>query len=269
MATLRFAGAPGVNTPALLTSGLTKAFGALVAVREVSLNIAAGERRAIIGTNGAGKSTLFNLVAGDFRPSSGTLELFGQDVTPLPAFQRTRLGISRTYQTSRVLSGLSVLDNLYLAVRGVQSARFSMRLPREADACRMRSRALASRVGLAARVDALANELSHGEQRQLEIGLALAGEPRLLLLDEPAAGLSPAERPMLIRMLRELPRDMTMVLIEHDMHVALQVADRVTVMNEGAVVFDGSPQEAAESPLVELLYLGKAGRDHAAASQGA
>ena len=255
--------------PFLHVEDLRKSYGGLAALKGVDLTLDAGDFLCLFGPNGAGKSTLFNLVAGDFRPSSGTLELFGQDVTPLPAFQRTRLGISRTYQTSRVLSGLSVLDNLYLAVRGVQSRRFSVRLPRETDACRMRSRALAASVGLATRVDALANELSHGEQRQLEIGMALAGEPRLLLLDEPAAGLSPAERPMLTRMLRELPRDMTMVLIEHDMQVALQVADRVTVMNEGAVVFDGSPQEAAASPLVELLYLGKAGRDHAAANQGA
>ena len=176
MATLRFDGTAGVSKPALLATGLTKAFGALVAVRDVSLNIAAGERRAIIGTNGAGKSTLFNLVAGDFRPSSGTLELFGQNVTQLPAFQRTRLGISRTYQASRVLSGLSVLDNLYLAVRGAQPRRFSVRLPRETDACRMRSRALASSVRLATRADALASELSHGEQRQLEIGRASCWE---------------------------------------------------------------------------------------------
>ena len=177
------------------------------------------------------------------------------------------MGVCRTYQTSRVLSGLSVLDNLYLAVRGVQPHRFSLRLPEAHGISRNRCHALADRVGLSEQIQALASDLSHGEQRQLEIGMALAGEPRLLLLDEPAAGLSPAERPVLTKMLLELPADVTVILVEHDMDVALNVATRVAVMNEGAIVFEGSPRETAGSDLVQSIYLGRAGRGHAAHSQ--
>jgi branched-chain amino acid transport system ATP-binding protein len=255
--------------PALQVDGVTKAFGALVAVRDVSLTVQPGERRAILGTNGAGKTTLFNVIAGDFLPTHGSLRLFGTGVTHLPAYRRTRLGISRTYQASRVLSGLSVLDNLYLAVRGVERHRFSLRLPRPDDAYRVRSREFAAKVGLSDRTELMASELSHGEQRQLEIGMALAGKPRLLLLDEPAAGLSPLERPVLSTMLRALPHDVTVILIEHDMDVALQVADRVSVMHEGSVVFEGSPAETAASELVQSIYLGKKARQHAASGQGA
>ncbi len=244
---------------ALGISGVTKAFGALVAVRDVSFKIEPGERRAILGTNGAGKTSLFNVIAGDFPPTRGTLQFFGADITRLPAYRRTRLGISRTYQASRVLSNLSVLDNLYLAVRGVERFRFSLRMPRASDIERLLSQELAEKVGLSDHADRLASELSHGEQRELEIGMALAGRPRLLLLDEPAAGLSPLERPALVSTLRTLPKDVTVVLIEHDMDVALQVADRVTVMHEGAVVFEGSPQETAASPLVQSIYLGSMG----------
>lgn len=256
-------------TAALVVSGVTKAFGALVAVRDVSLWIEPGERRAILGTNGAGKTTLFNVIAGDFPPTQGSLQFFGTDITRLPAYQRTRLGITRTYQASRVLSNLSVLDNLYLAVRGVERFRFSLRLPRADDAFRPRSREIAAKVGLSDRLDLMASELSHGEQRELEIGMALAGRPRLLLLDEPAAGLSPLERPALAAMLRTLPADVTVVLIEHDMDVALQVADRVTVMHEGAVVFEGSPRETAASQLVQSIYLGNTAHQHAAAGPSA
>lgn len=251
-------------TPALQVDAVTKAFGALVAVRDISLTIEPGERRAILGTNGAGKTTLFNVIAGDFSPTHGSIRFFGTDVAHLPAYKRTRLGISRTYQASRVLNGLSVLDNLYLAVRGVEPYRSSLRIPRANDLYRVRSRELAAKVGLSHRIELVASELSHGEQRQLEIGMALAGNPRLLLLDEPAAGLSPLERPVLSAMLRALPQEVTVILIEHDMDVALQVADRVSVMHEGSVVFEGSPVETAASDLVQFIYLGNTAHRHAA-----
>ncbi|MGD9945428.1 MAG: ABC transporter ATP-binding protein [Burkholderiaceae bacterium] len=249
---------------ALQVSKVTRSFGALRAVSDVSLQIAPGERRAILGTNGAGKTTLFNLIAGDLPPTSGTIRLLDRDVSTLPAFQRARLGISRTYQASRVLRGLPVRDNLFLAVRGVQPHRFSLSRPRANDKHRQRAEQLAEQVGLTARFDTAAGELSHGEQRQLEIGMALAGEPRVMLLDEPAAGLSPTERPALTQLLRRLPAQMTIVLIEHDMDVALSVADRVSVMNEGALIFEGSPGETSASPLVQSLYLGTLGREDAA-----
>jgi branched-chain amino acid transport system ATP-binding protein len=251
-------------TPALAVAGVTKAFDALVAVRDVSLTIARGERRAILGTNGAGKTTLFNIIAGDFPPTGGSLQFFGADITRLPAYRRTRLGISRTYQASRVLSNLSVSDNLYLAMRGVRPRRFSLRRPHAGDPLRTRCRTLAAQAGLPDRLELMASELSHGEQRQLEIAMALATQPRLLLLDEPAAGLSPSERPALASMLRTLPADVTVVLIEHDMEVALHVADRVSVMHEGAVVFEGTPAQTAASELVQSIYLGKAAQAHAA-----
>jgi len=250
-------------TTALELHHLDKSFGALTAVRNVSMLIPEGERRVILGTNGAGKSTLFNLIAGDIAPSAGSIEFFGRDITRIPSYRRSRLGVSRTYQSSRVLRGLTVLDNLYVAIRGVRPNRFSLWPSFYDSAPRHRARELADEIGLKGRVDAVANELSHGEQRQLDIGMALAGAPRLLLLDEPAAGLSPAERPQLTAMLRALPRTMTVVLIEHDMDVALPVADRVTVMNEGAVVFEGSPQETARSGLVQALYLGNKERENA------
>lgn len=241
---------------ALCISGLTKYFGALCAVNEVSLNILPGERRAILGPNGAGKTTLFNLIAGDFLPTKGSIHLFSADITNLPPYHRTRLGVSRTYQNSLLFNRLSVKENLYIAVRGVHPNRLSLLAPTSGDPCMARALQLAKQVGLSQRVDVLVNELSHGEQRQLELGMALAGNPRLLLLDEPAAGLSQAERPILTQMLRELPRSITILLIEHDMDVALQWAERVTVMHNGAIIFEGTPYEATSSARIHELYLG-------------
>ncbi|MGZ4568959.1 MAG: ABC transporter ATP-binding protein, partial [Blastococcus sp.] len=185
----------------LRVTGLTRRFGGVVAVREVDLDIAPGERRAVLGPNGAGKSSLFNLIAGADTPTSGTVELFGTDVTALGARRRTRMGLSRTFQTSRLLTGLSVEDNLYVAAIGVAGGRFRLvRTGRDADA-RRRAATVAESVGMTSRLGTLAGDLSHGEQRQLEIGLALIAEPRMLLLDEPAAGLSRAERQLLTTLL--------------------------------------------------------------------
>ncbi|HEX5995558.1 MAG TPA: ABC transporter ATP-binding protein [Jiangellales bacterium] len=236
---------------------LAKRFGGLLAVRDVNLQIAAGERRVILGPNGAGKSTLFNLLAGSETPSQGSVMLFGADVTTLGAQQRTRLGLSRTFQTSRLLSGLTVEDNFYLAVIGVRGGRFRMVRTRRDSAARQRAREAAERVGIAARLHEPAGDLSHGEQRQLEIGLALAAEPRLLLLDEPAAGLSRAERQQLSKLLLSLERDVTLLMIEHDMDVALSVAEWVTMMHEGAVIVEGPPEEIRANPRVHDLYLGR------------
>jgi branched-chain amino acid transport system ATP-binding protein len=247
-------------TPALRIAGLTKNFHALCAVNNVSLELEQGERRAILGPNGAGKTTLFNLVAGDFLPTRGTIYFFDKDIGQMPAHERSRLGVSRTYQNSLLFRGLSVTENLYLAVRGVKRHRFSLLAPREDDPYLSQARDWARQVGLSNRLDALVSDLSHGEQRQLELGMALSAKPRLLLLDEPAAGLSQAERPILTRMLQELPRSITVLLIEHDMDVALQLAERVTVMHNGATVFEGTPKEAANSATMHALYLGGHGQ---------
>jgi branched-chain amino acid transport system ATP-binding protein len=242
----------------LRVRGLTRRFGGVVAVKDVDLDIASGERRAVLGPNGAGKSTLFNLIAGADIPTEGNIELFGSDVTGLGARQRTRMGLSRTFQTSRLLTGLTVEDNLYLAAIGVAGGRFRLlRTGRDRDA-RQRAAGAAETVGMRDRLDALAGDLSHGEQRQLEIALALVAEPRMLLLDEPAAGLSRAERQLLTSLLLSLDPDVTMLLIEHDMDVALTVAERVTMMHDGAVIVEGTPAEIRGNSLVHDLYLGRA-----------
>ena len=245
-------------TAVLRTAGLGKRFGGVHAVRDVDIEIAPGERRAVLGPNGAGKTTLFGLVAGSILPTTGTVELFGHDVTALSAPDRTRLGLSRTFQTSRVFRGLSVGDNLYLGALGVRGGRLrALRTRRDSD-LRDRARRAAERVGLADRLGVVAGALSHGEHRQLELGLALVAEPRLLMLDEPAAGLSRADRQLLTRLLLSLDRELTLILIEHDMDVALTVAERVTMMHDGRVILEGTPAEIRASKLVHNLYLGRA-----------
>ena len=242
----------------LTVRGLTRRFGGVVAVSDVDLEIAPGERRAVLGPNGAGKSTLFNLIAGADHPTSGSIELFGSDVSHLGARRRTRMGLSRTFQTSRLLTGLTVADNLYLAAIGVDGGRFRLLRTGRDAAARDRARTTAASVGMTDRLDTLAGDLSHGEQRQLEIGLALIAEPRLLLLDEPAAGLSRAERQLLTQLLLSLDREVTLLLIEHDMDVALTVAERVTMMHDGVVIVDGTPAEIRADQRVHDLYLGRA-----------
>src|SRR5207302_9017355 len=194
---------------ALVLEGVTRTFGALKAIEDVSLSVAAGERRALIGANGAGKTTLFNAITGDFPPTAGRVRFFGEDVTATPPHERIRMGMRRTYQSSLLFRDLTVRDNLFLAVRGVSRNRFSfVRSSRSGPADE-----LLERVRLTQVAGHLVAALSHGEQRQLEIGMALAGAPRLILFDEPAAGLSPGERAALVALLRSLPPPMGFVLI--------------------------------------------------------
>ncbi len=243
--------------PILRLRGVGRRFGGVQAVRDVDLDVAHGERRAILGPNGAGKTTLFNVIAGEFPPSEGTIELFGRDVTILPARRRPGLGLTRTYQTSRLFLGLSVEDNLYLAVLGVKRGHLRpLRLPRDAE-LRDTARTIAARIGLEEQLPSTVRDLSHGEQRQLEVGMALAGEPKLMMLDEPAAGLSRAERVNLTEMLLALAGDVTLLLIEHDMDVALRVAEYVTMMHDGRVIVEGTPDEIRANQLVHDLYLGR------------
>ena len=249
---------PARTDPVLRVRGLTRRFGGVVAVSDVDLDIAPGERRAVLGPNGAGKSTLFNLIAGADSATSGSIELFGADATRQGARQRTRAGLSRTFQTSRLLTGLTVEDNLYLAAVGVDGGRFRLLRSGRDRTARERARSTADSVGMTDRLDTLAGDLSHGEQRQLEIGLALVAEPRMLLLDEPAAGLSRSERQLLTALLLSLDRAVTLLLIEHDMDVALTVAERVTMMHDGVVIVEGTPAEIRADQRVHDLYLGKA-----------
>ena len=224
---------------------------------DVTLVVKPGERRAILGPNGAGKTTLFNVISGEFPPTEGTIELFGRDVTHQPARLRARSGLSRTFQTSKLLLGLSVEDNLYLAVLGARRGHFiPVRLPRLERQIRERARSTAEAIGLAGRLDTLVRDLSHGERRQLEVGMAQASSPKLMMLDEPAAGLSPGERNRLTEQLLALDPQITLLLIEHDMDVALRVARWVTMMNDGRIVAEGTPATIRSNQMVHDLYTG-------------
>jgi branched-chain amino acid transport system ATP-binding protein len=243
--------------PILRLRGIGRRFGGLHAVRDVDLDVAYGERRAILGPNGAGKTTLFNVISGDFPPSAGTIEFQGEDITQESPSTRAKLGMGRTYQKSRLFLGLSVEDNLYLGVLGVKSGHLRPVVLRRDRELRERARELARTVGLEGREATLVGSLSHGEQRQLEVGMARAVNPTLMMLDEPASGLSRGERVALTELLMQLDPSITLILIEHDMDVALRVAERVTMMHDGRVIVEGTPDEIRANQTVHDLYLGK------------
>ncbi|XXY44913.1 ABC transporter ATP-binding protein [Sorangium sp. So ce269] len=244
------------SAPALEVLGLGRRFGGFHALRGVSLRVERGERRAILGPNGAGKTTLFNILSGELEPTEGSVVLFGEDVTRLPPHQRARRGLGRTYQTAHLFAELTVREHLFLAARGRGQRRRSLFAALAERPDWARADAMAERVGLSAERGAPAAALSHGQQRQLEIGMALAGGPAQLLLDEPAAGLSQGERGRLLTLLSELDRDMTVLLIEHDMDIALEFARVVTILHQGQTVMTGSPEEVQSSATVHELYLG-------------
>ena len=241
---------------ALELEAVNRHFGSLVALADINLTVKAGERRAVLGSNGAGKTTLFNAITGDFPPTTGSVRLFGEDVADLPIHERIRRGLRRTYQISLLFHGLSVIDNIYLACRGVIRRRFSLRRPTRDDSAMQTAETLLNAVHLEENRDILVAELSYGLQRQLEIALALAGAPRLILFDEPAAGLSPTERTGLIEILQSLPDHIAYILIEHDMDVALRIAESVTMMHNGRIFKEGTPTEIENDPEVQRLYLG-------------
>ncbi|HET7875111.1 MAG TPA: ABC transporter ATP-binding protein [Methylomirabilota bacterium] len=242
---------------ALGLDGVSKSFGGLRAVDGVTLAVRPGERRALIGPNGAGKTTLFNLISGELPATAGTIRLFGRDVTALPPHRRAALGLARTFQITNLFPSLTVLENCLLAVQALTRAKFAMLRPLSRFAAlEQGARAALAAVGLADRADVVVRTLSHGEQRQLEIALALAGQPRLLLLDEPTAGLSPAESQLMADLLRRLDPAMTVLIIEHDMDIALELAENVTVLHYGRVIADGPREEIKAHPQVREIYLG-------------
>jgi branched-chain amino acid transport system ATP-binding protein len=246
-----------LDGPALSLTGVSKAFGGLKAVDGVALSVQPGERRALIGPNGAGKTTLFNLISGELPPAQGRIALFGRDVTTLPPHRRAALGLARTYQITNLFPNLTALDNLLLAVQGLE--RTKLALLRPVTSYRHlyeRARAVLGSVGLGDKEGEVVKNLSHGEQRQMEVAMALASRPRLLLLDEPTAGLSPAESLTMTALLKTLDAGITLLVIEHDMDVAFALTDRVTVLHNGRVVADGSREEVRASPLVKEIYLG-------------
>jgi branched-chain amino acid transport system ATP-binding protein len=238
-------------------------FDALRAVDDVSLDVKRGERRAVIGPNGAGKTTLFNAITGVVPPSSGRVSFEGRDITRAPPHRRAAWGISRTFQITNLFQSLTVRQNMELAIRGLTPRKFSFfGAPVATDEERGQADGALTISRLASRADSEVNELSYGEQRQLEIAMALAPNPRLLLLDEPAAGLSPAERIIVANIIRALPKDITIVLIEHDMDLVLSLVDWVTCLNNGQFLAEGTPGDIRNNADIQNVYLGKA-RHHA------
>lgn len=248
----------GAPAPALEVQGLGKRYGGVQAVDDISLRLGAGERMGVIGPNGAGKTTLFKMIAGDVPPTTGTIDLFGRDVTRLDTARRARLGVGRTFQVSNLFREMTVLDNVRVAARGGSTqARIFWRTQGQRDDVTMRATEMLASVDLIDRRDDTVADLSHGEQRQLEIAMALVTDPRILLLDEPAAGLSATERTTLRELIEALPRTLPILLIEHDMSLALGLTDRVMCMENGHHVVTGTPDEVREHPTVKEIYLGR------------
>jgi branched-chain amino acid transport system ATP-binding protein len=247
-----------ISAAALSLAGVSKVFGGLRAVSNVSLEVSVGERRVLIGPNGAGKTSLFHCISGAHQASAGTIACFGQDITRLSEFQRTAMGIGRTFQISSVFVELTVLENVCLAVLGAAPHKWRVWTPfRRVPGIVATAEEKIELVGLAGREELRVRNLSYGERRQLELALALANNPRLMLLDEPCAGLSPAERTKLFSLITALPRSITMLMIEHDMDIALGIADRVTVLHRGEVILEGTADEVRVNPQVREVYFGE------------
>ena len=242
----------------LQTQNLTKSFGALTAVNDVSLSIEEGSLHSIIGPNGAGKTTLFNLLTGTFPPSSGKIVFDQKDITGTPAHRVAHLGLARSYQRTTVFPALSLLDNVWVAAFATGRSWNGLLWKNTNDFFNIKEKALEalSAVNLSDQKDKLAREISHGEQRQLELAIALAAAPRVLLLDEPAAGLSPEETRRMVALVRTLKGRYTIVLIEHKIDIIMSVSDRISVMHFGAVIAEGTPGEIQRNPEVRRAYLG-------------
>ncbi|RII83660.1 ABC transporter ATP-binding protein [Neopusillimonas maritima] len=245
------------SVPALTLDGVGRSFGGLRAVNDVNLKVTAGSTHVVIGPNGAGKTTLFALISGELALSSGTISLFGNDISKWSATRRALAGIGRTYQITNVLGGLTVEQNILLALRGKQKIKYSMfgsAKPTSTEAARLEE--LLTRCNIHEFRYTKASAMSYGQQRQLELAIALACDPSVLLLDEPAAGLSPAERGPMADIVRQLPDELTVLLIEHDMELALGLADRVTCLHFGEVLAEGTPDEIRRNEKVQAVYFG-------------
>lgn len=249
------------NEPLLETEGLTRQFGSLIAVDDVDLSVEAGEFRSVIGPNGAGKTTLFNLISGALAPTEGRVVFDGEDVTELSPDQRTRQGMARSFQISTVFSGLSVRENVRLAAQAAFdegfSARESFLTPKDEFAdVNERTEAVLERSELTERADELAKSLAYGDRRRLEIAIVLATDPDVILLDEPTAGMSAEETKATMDLIDEVLADRTLLLIEHDIDLVMRVSDRITVLHQGAILAEGTPEEVADDEDVHDAYLG-------------
>ena len=248
-----------MSEPLLQVSHLAKRFEGIVATDDLTLDVVAGELHAVIGPNGAGKTTLIGQLSGQVPPDSGRIRFAGNDITALPMYRRSALGLARSFQITSLFLDLSVLDNVALAVQA--QAGHSFHFWRNAitePELREPGRALLARVGLSDRADWPASVLSHGEHRQLELAMALAGSPRMLLLDEPMAGLGPEESARMVEMLRALKKELTILLVEHDMEAVFALADRITVLVYGRVIASGAPADIHANAAVRDAYLGEA-----------
>jgi branched-chain amino acid transport system ATP-binding protein len=243
--------------------GLSKRFGGVVASDAIALAVPQGELHAVIGPNGAGKTTLIGQLAGEIVPDAGRIGFAGRDITGLPIFRRSQLGLARSFQITSLFLDFTVLDNVALAVQA--HAGHSFRFWRDARSqpeLRTPARAALARVGLAGRADVIVSKLSHGEHRQLEIAMALATTPRMLLLDEPMAGMGPDESARMVKTLRELKRELTILLIEHDMEAVFALADRITVLVYGRIIASGTPEAIRANAEVRQAYLGEQEQRH-------
>jgi len=244
-------------TPCLALEDLSVDFGGLRAVNEVNIKIASGERRVLMGPNGAGKTTLFNLISGIYSASAGRVIYFDRDITKLPIHRRAELGIARTYQVTNLFPNLSVAENIMMACQALSRTKFVVFRPlssyrRFTERCNE----LLREFGLWDKRNTLIKNLSHGDQRQIEVAMALAEKPRLLLLDEPAAGLSSAETHDLTLLLKKLDPSITILLIEHDMDVAFEFAEKIAVLYQGSFLTEGTKEEIKANPIVQEIYLG-------------
>ena len=244
---------------ALELKDVSKSFGGIDAVKDVNLIIDVGESRALIGPNGAGKTTVFNLITGEIRLDSGNISLFDREITREPIQKRIKLELGRTYQISNLFAQLTVRENLFLASWQTRQRRASLmstlfRPWQRFDSQCRHIEDIARRVGLEEKFNEPVNELSHGEHRQLELGITLAHEPKLLLLDEPMAGLSASERGLMTRLIMDLKPDITVVIIEHDIDVAFSIADQVSVLHQGTIIAQGTPDEIQANPQVQEIY---------------
>jgi branched-chain amino acid transport system ATP-binding protein len=246
-----------VAEPLLRVKGLVRRFGGIVATDHVSLDVARGELHAIIGPNGAGKTTLISQLTGHLSPNAGSMSVAGRDITSMPAYRRSALGLARSFQITSLLLDFTAADNVALAAQAHDghSFRFFGDARRERG-LREKAQAALQRVGLAERADVLVSRLSHGEQRELELAVALATKPQLLLLDEPMAGLGVTESARMVKLLQELRKEVTIVLVEHDMEAVFALADRITVLVYGRVIASGMPSEIRQNEEVKRAYLG-------------
>jgi branched-chain amino acid transport system ATP-binding protein len=249
--------AGAVAEPLLQITGLTRRFGGVLAADAISLDILPGEVNAVIGPNGAGKTTLISLITGEISPQGGTVRFNGTDITRLPAYRRNHLGLARSFQITSLFADLTALENVALAVQAHRGHSFRFwRDARREDELRKPALAALGRVGLADRAAVRVARLSHGEHRQLEIAMALATEPRLLLLDEPMAGMGPDESVQMVQMLRQIKGSLAILLIEHDMDAVFALADRLTVLVYGQIIASGDPAAVKADPAVRKAYLG-------------